>query len=273
MVSNNSNVISEGDLNNSQLVHQIFVIADTGFYVDAVLQLIRQNEENTIIGCTSPGDECRAKLTKAQPDVVLVHKNVFTQPVPIIIQGIKDTLPEVKILVFGQEMDEGFLFRIISAGASGYINEKMTAEHLQRAISAVTKNEIWAERHILSEFVRNAVELEQMIEDIIQRKIENLGELLSKRESEIFELVLKGMSTKEIADYVCLSQQSVKFHLGRIFKKFDVTNRSQLILLAFERVCPVSNMIRLFRSTLDKHRLSNNKKGIIHDPLKNTILE
>ena len=75
------------------------------------------------------------------------------------------------------------------------------------------------------------------------------------------------MATKEIADEMRLSQQSIKLYFGRIFRKFDVTNRSQLILLAFEKVCPVSNMIKLFRITLDKSRLSHGGLPIITDPL------
>jgi DNA-binding NarL/FixJ family response regulator len=143
---------------------------------------------------------------------------------------------------------------------------------VRRALRSVRAGEIWAERAVLSEFARSAVELEEMIEAIIQRKIESLGSTLSRREVDVFQLVLKGLSTKEIADELCLSQQSVKLYLGRVFKKFDVTNRAQLILMAFEQVCPVSNMIRLFRMTLDKRLLRQGLAPCIPDPLDESFL-
>jgi hypothetical protein len=65
-----------------------------------------------------------------------------------------------------------------------------------------------------------------------------------------------------------MSEPTVKQHLTRLFKKFDVSNRSQLILSAFERVCPVTNMIKLFRRTLDRRRSENGAMPLISDPLK-----
>jgi len=126
---------------------------------------------------------------------------------------------------------------------------------------------IWSERHILEDFAHNAIELESLIEDIIKSKIEQLGESLTPRESQVLQLVLNGLASREIAHDLHLSEQSVKLHPGCIFKKFEVTNRSQMILLAFERISPVSNMIRLFRSTLDKNRLEQGKSAYIIDPL------
>lgn len=123
-----------------------------------------------------------------------------------------------------------------------------------------------------TEFARSAVELEVMIETIIQRKIELLGKTLSRREVEVFQLVLKGLSTKDIADELALPQQSVKLYLGRVFMKFDVTNRAQLILMAFEQVCPVSNMIRLFRKTLAKRRVQQGRPPLIEDPLESDVV-
>jgi len=79
--------------------------------------------------------------------------------------------------------------------------------------------------------------------------------------------VIDGMATKNIAHELCISEQSVKLYLGRMFKKFEVTNRSQLILMAFQRVCPANNMIQLFRRSLDKKRISIGEAPLIDDPI------
>ena len=75
--------------------------------------------------------------------------------------------------------------------------------------------------------------------------------MLTRRESEVLQRVLEGMSTRDIANDLNLSEQSIKLYLGRLFRKFGVTNRSQLILMTFQRVSPGGDIIRLFRKTLD----------------------
>jgi len=88
-----------------------------------------------------------------------------------------------------------------------------------------------------------------------------LNEQMTNRESDVFCLVMEGLSTREIAAQIHMSEPTVKQHLSRLFKKFDASNRSQLILSAFERVCPVTNMVKLFRRALDRRR---EESGAIH---------
>lgn len=253
--------------------NRIFILAERDHYVEGLSHIIAADAANVVSACVKPGDGCWDRFLEIAPDVLLVHHRAVMQPIPGFIARFKQAVPDVRILVFGQGMEKTFLHRIIRAGADGYINERMSGEQVRQALCSVHAGEIWAERAILSEFARNAVELEDMIEAIIQNKIESLGSVLSRREIDVFQLVLKGLSTKEIADELALSQQSVKLYLGRVFKKFDVTNRAQLILMAFEQVCPVSNMIRLFRMTLDKRRLRQGKTPCIPDPLEDDLLQ
>jgi DNA-binding NarL/FixJ family response regulator len=130
-------------------------------------------------------------------------------------------------------------------------------------VQKVLEGELWVERRILQRLILRVVELEE----IINQAIESIRSVLTKRESEIFRHVLGGLSTKEIAGEMRVSEQSVKLHLGHIFKKFDVSNKQQLILLTFQRVCPVSNVLRLFQIVMDKHQLAHGKPALIEDPL------
>jgi DNA-binding NarL/FixJ family response regulator len=273
-MTNNNNAWKTDDPMDSMTdvaVNRVFVLAEVDHYVEGLTHVISADANNVITACVKPGDNCWNRFLEVRPDILLVHHRAVAQnPVPFFAR-FKQGVSGVRILVFGHELEPAFLHRIIRAGADGYINENMSGEQVRRALHSVRVGEIWAERAVLSEFARSAVELEEMIEAIIQRKIEGLGNALSRREVDVFQLVLKGLSTKEIADELALSQQSVKLYLGRIFKKFEVTNRAQLILMAFEQVCPVSNMIRLFRMTLDKRLLRQGKAPLIPDPLDETL--
>lgn len=248
-------------------VNRIFILAELDHYVEGLSHIITAEANNLITACVKPGEGCWPRFLEARPDVLLIHHQAVIQPMAAFFAHFKEAVPGVRILVFGHGLERPYLHRIIRAGADGYINERMSGDMVRRALRCVRQGEIWAERVVLSEFARSAVELEDMIETIIEHKVEKLGNVLSRRETDVFQLILKGLTTKEIADELALSQQSVKLYLGRVFKKFDVSNRAQLILMAFEQVCPVSNMIRLFRMTLDKRRVHQGKVSHIPDPL------
>lgn len=266
MDPNNYNV-KTADFHTVKDANRIFVLAEIDHYVEGLLHIVTCEPGNVISACVKPGDDCWEKFLNCQPDIMLVHYRNVTVPYGNFFQRFKEASPATHILVFGHGMERSFLQRVIRAGADGYINERMSGELVREAMRCVRSGQIWAERWLMSEFVHSAVKIEDAIGTIIQSKIQNLGSTLSRREIDVFQLVLKGLATKEIADELALSQQSVKLYLGRIFKKFDVNNRAQLILLAFEKVCPVSNMIRLFRMTLDKNRAKHGRPPIILDPL------
>ncbi|MHB8623980.1 MAG: response regulator transcription factor [Sulfuricaulis sp.] len=246
----------------------IFVAAKSDFSVEGLLRILSDNSQNRIVACVEPSESCWDKLRNTRPDILLLHHKAVIAPKHEFFVRIKNTVPGIKILVFGQSMDDMFLIDIVRAGASGYINENMNGQDLLNAIQQVKKGQLWVEQRILETLAQGAINMDLMVENTILKRVNNVRNMLTKRETEIYKFVLEGFATKEIAGQVHLSEQSVKLHLGRIFKKFQVTNRSQLILSTFARICPVSNIFRLIRMMLDKRRIEKGQSPIIHDPLE-----
>lgn len=245
---------------------RVFILAKPDFYLDGIIGILSGDPGNQIVACISPGEGCEQKLADTAPEVMLIHHQAIQESLPHFLSQVKQRAPQAKIIIFGQGMTDTYLVQLVRAGADGYINDNMSGKHLLSAIRKVGEGELWVERHILERLVRNSVE----IEDIINAAIAALQDVLTKRETEVFRLVLEGLSTKEIAHEMNLSEQSVKLHLGNLFKKFDVTNRAQLILLTFQKVCPVNNVLKLFRTAMDKTRIAGGKAPLIADPLDST---
>lgn len=243
-------------------VSRIFVLANPDFYLEGLLAVLTRSNDSRVVACVKPGDDCWNAFVSADVDVLLMHRQAVLDAPEGFSRHLQHA-PNLKVLVFGQDMSDEFLLKIVRAGAAGYINEKMSGEHLLVALQKVMAGELWVERRILQKLILRVVELEE----IINQAIESIRNILTKREAEIFGHVLGGLSTKEIAGEMHLSEQGVKLHLGNIFKKFDVSNKQQLILLTFQRVCPVSNVLRLFQIVLDKHQLATGKPPVIEDPL------
>jgi len=242
---------------------KVFVLANPDFYLDGLLAVLERSADCEVVACVKPGEDCWNAFVSHSADVVLIHRQAVLD-LPDRISQFLQYAPSLKIIVFGHDMSDEFLLKIVRSGASGYINEKMSGDHLLKAIQKVLEGELWVERHILQRLILRVVE----IEAIINQAIESIRSVLTKRESEIYRHVLGGLSTKEMAGEMNLSEQSVKLHLSHIFKKFDVSNKQQLILLTFQKVCPVANVLRLFRIVMDRHQLSNGKPPLIKDPLE-----
>ncbi|MHB8534033.1 MAG: response regulator transcription factor [Sulfuricaulis sp.] len=246
----------------------IFVAAKPDFSVEGLLRILADSGENRIVACVEPDESCWEKLRSTRPHILFLHHKAVISPKLEFFVRIKNTVPGIKILVFGHGMDDIFLIDIIRAGASGYINENMNSQDVLEAVRQIKKGRLWVEHRILETLAHGAVNMDSMFENSIRERVDTVGRMLTKREAEIFQFVLDGLATKKIAEQAHLSEQSIKLHLGRIFKKFQVTNRSQLILYLFSRICPVSNIFRLIRAMLDKRRIEKGQTPLIEDPLE-----
>ena len=246
---------------------RIFVAAKADFAIDGLLQLIKDSKDLKVVACVEPGEKCWQTLQEEAPDVLLVHSDAVSVPMHELIAEIHGILPNIRIIVFGQKMSRPFLFEIVMAGVDGYINHRMSGVHVLKAIECVMDGRLWVERIILEEMAAHARQVQKFVERSILEKIDSVRMRLTNREIMVFRFILEGMVTKEIAVAMSVSEQSVKLHLSHMFAKFNVTNRSQLILHMYSRVCPVTNMINLFRMSLDKRRLKAGLPPVISDPL------
>ena len=251
---------------------KIFLIANQAIYVDGLIRVISDHSNHEVVACIQSSSSCADSFAKSPADILLVEQSVIEEKlkhhvVKDLFSHFLDKFPDLKIIIFGHDIPEPFVRTLVGAGARGFIDTSSTHEVLNAAIDEVYNGGYWVGRKALDQLIKNAVEMEEIVEQGIRNKIESVQNTLTKRESQVLRCVLDGMATKNIAHELCLSEQSVKLYLGRMFKKFEVSNRSQLILMAFQRVCPANNMIQLFRRSLDKHRLRQGEQPVIDDPL------
>lgn len=238
---------------------------------DLVAEGIRQGlEQHSNIRLEQRFPACDDFLVASQADdyeIVLVNARLIQYPLADFFKQLLNKIPQARTIVFAAEADHQYLKSLMRAGVYGFVPLDASVDALCNAILAVKSGQLWFNKKLLDEMVIDAIELERLIEQSIKDRISVLHQQLTKRECDVFSLVMEGLSTKEIAAQIHMSEPTVKQHLTRLFKKFDANNRSQLILHAFERVCPVTNMIKLFRRTLDRQRSKTDALPLIGDPL------
>lgn len=252
LYASTSNVTSINQ-ESSQPQKVIFIVGYQDFSIDGMASLLRDQEDLYMISCVEPGEACMSRLALNTPDILLIQNDALKEPVESFLLGIFREYPGIRVLVFGKEMDDKHLFRLVRAGVHGYINEHMSGKHIKHALDCVLEGNTWIERHIMERFISLQHNVDDLMVSQFQQKIEQLCTILTKREIEILCQVVKGLAIKQIADEVHLSHQGVKMHLAKLFKKFNVTNRNQLILATFDTVSPVEELSTLLQGGLDRN--------------------
>ena len=246
---------------------KVFILSKTNLFVDGIEHILNTSERHHLVSRIEPGSYSWHKLSNTQADILLIHINALDHYSADFIGKIQNHSPDISVLVFGHTIDHNSMLALIRAGARGYLYEDMDGEDLLRAMDEVSAGNLWLERDLLNNLAQNALEMETIIEDTIRQRLDELGNVFSQREKDVLQLILEGLTTKEIANHMHLSEQSIKLYLGRLFRKLKVNNRGQLILSVFQRVCPVSNLLRLIQKSLDKRRIAKGAPPLIPDPL------
>lgn len=231
---------------------RIFIIGHQDFSIHGLASMLEGGDDNFTVSCVEPNEACMAKLTHARPDALLIQNSSLPQPIEPFLRGILQRFPDIRILVFGKGMSDEHLYRLVRTGIHGYINERMNGDHFKRALDRLLDGGHWVERHILERFIAGQQSVDELLELRFSERIEHLCEGLTKREVEILCEVVKGLAIKQIAEHVHLSHQGVKMHLAKLFRKFNVNNRNQLILAAFDSISPVDGLSTLLRDGLNQ---------------------
>ncbi len=230
-------------------VKHITIVARPDFSVDGMVSLLKNHQHRYHVTAVEP-EVFSASLTKTHcPDVLLVNNNVNPGSMDDYFREIKQACKDTIVLLFGHGMDDNTLYMAMRAGARGYLNDKMRGDHLTTALDTVMDGGYWAERHILCQFISD-----KSAHDRVDDNVKLLSERLTAREMEVLELILKGMTTNEIAERIFLSHQGVKAHLTNLFRKFNVKNRAQLILTVLNEVSPLQQFSEIVEAGLKSAR-------------------
>jgi len=124
-----------------------------------------------------------------------------------------------KVIVLDQERSQMELVQLLSLGIRGFVSYPCVEQELIKAVHWVSQGKMWFPADALEAYVQNSI-----------RALNGapVGQQITKRESEVFELVKRRLSNKEIATILRISVRTAKFHVGNILHKLNVTDREQL---------------------------------------------
>lgn len=173
-----------------------------------------------VVGVAASGEELLEHVDEWRPQVVLQDLLL-----PGGMDGIEATRrvierrPDVKVIALTASMDEARMMGVLRAGAAGYVRKDAEPETLLAAVRAVARGKTYIDPAV-SSLVLHAT---------------SPHDELTPREREVLRRLALGLSNKEIADALCIGEETVKTHVGSVLSKLQVENRAQAIVQALRR--------------------------------------
>jgi two-component system nitrate/nitrite response regulator NarL len=180
-----------------------------------------------VVASASNTTEILALIQEHRPKVAIVSDNLEEGPLSglRILPEVRRANPETRILVAMGTMDRELVIEAFRFGADGVFCRKSPFEMLCKSVDALAQGQIWANatelRYVLDEFTRAPKQLK------VDPTVENR---MTKRETDVVRLAVEGLSNREIARELGLTEHTVKNYLFRVFDKLGVSNRVELVL-------------------------------------------
>lgn len=195
------------------------VVADDHAVVRGGLeQLIATTDDITLVGTAANGAEAVTVALETRPDVVLMDLSMPQVDGIAATRQIRSRLPDAKVLVLTSFSDQSRIVDAIEAGAEGYLLKHADPDQILAGIRAVAEG---------------GLPLDPMVaRALMSARRPGATVELTNREREVLALVKEGLANKAIARRLGISERTVKAHLGSVFQRLGVYDRTQAALWA-----------------------------------------
>jgi DNA-binding NarL/FixJ family response regulator len=198
----------------------VAIVEDNAIVGASLRRIVESTPEFQCVGVWRSGEEALAKVPAFRPEVVLMDIHMPGLSGIETTARLKQELPELQVIMVTVYRDHDKIFDALKAGACGYLLKRSTPAEVRKAIADVRAGGA----PMSAEIARRVVEaFHQRAPAPTSAETVHL----SKRETEILELLAQGLANKEIADRLGLSTETVRVHLRRIYDKLHVHSRTE----------------------------------------------
>ena len=201
---------------------RVLIVDDHAMVRQGIATFIETQDDIQLIGEAANGHEAIARVVERVPDVVLMDLQMPKMDGIAATREIKARYPDVKILALTSFVNDTQITPALQAGASGYLLKDISAEALMNAIRAAHRGETPLAPAIAK----------KLVEGVVPNDESRALAQLTEREREVLALLGRGMTNKEIATQLSISEKTAKFHVSSILGKLNLNDRTQAALFA-----------------------------------------
>jgi len=201
-----------------------------------IRQVLEKEPDFEIVGMAADGEEAVAKTNELEPDVLVIEVDLPRLSGIKATQRVRRELPAVGVVILTAQDQEQILFEAIRAGAAAYLHKDCEPTELVEAIRKVRSGQFIINEKI---FTRPAV-ASKVLAEFRELSVYGPGSThvfapLSPREVQILDNIAQGMTNKEVAYALAISEQTVKNHMSSILRKLSVNDRTQAVVYAIRQ--------------------------------------
>ena len=206
---------------------RVVLVDDHQMVLDGLVAMLRPHADRIeVVGATSEPDEARRLVRDLEPDVCLLDVRLRHESGLEVCADLRRRNPDTRVVFLTVYEDEVYVFEALQAGASGYLLKQVVGPELVGHLERVIQGEIAIDPTLAGRVALSAARLQR-------------GEFwpgahlgLSQRESEVLGLMVRGLSNRAIAHELVVGEETVKTHVGSIYRKLAVADRSQAVAAA-----------------------------------------
>jgi two-component system NarL family response regulator len=226
---------------------RILLADDHGLFLEGLHNLLQAGGYE-VVGVAYDGLEALQLARKLHPDLILMDIRMPHCSGLEATRLIKTELPEIQVVILTTSAENTDLFEALKSGASGYLLKNLKPNVLFNYLEGLARGEAPLSRelstYLLKEFTQQAMDLDdhkRMLNNYPEKDEENTlikdheekpGYSLTTRQREILEMVVAGLSYKEVGAALHLSENTVKYHMGGIIRCLHLKNREQVVAYA-----------------------------------------
>lgn len=202
---------------------KIMITDDHSMIREGLKNLLELDGDIEVIAEAENGEECLQKLLTVKPDVLLLDINMPKMNGLEVLKSLKDAKSKVKVLILTVHNETEYLLKAVEIGINGYVLKDSESAELKKAIFTIADGENYIQPSLIPAL--NSKMIEKNEDEI---KLESL----TKRELQVLKELAVGKFNRDIAKEMEISERTVKNHISSIFKKLDVTDRTQAAVFA-----------------------------------------
>src|SRR6476661_8570972 len=197
---------------------RVLICDDHALFRRGLIMVLESEEGIDVVAEAEDGEEAVLKAEETAPDVVLMDVRMPKMSGIEATRAIAETVPSTKILMLTVSDEEEDLYEAVKAGATGYLLKEISIEEVADAIRAVVSGQSLISPSMASKLLTEFTNLAKKADE----KQAVPSPRLTDRELEVLKLVAQGMSNREIATELYISENTVKNHVRNILEKLHL---------------------------------------------------
>jgi DNA-binding NarL/FixJ family response regulator len=215
---------------------KILIVDDHALFRVGIANILTRDREFDVVGEAADGRAALEMAGMTSPSIVLMDLSLPAPGGLETTQRIRREYPAVAVVVMAQDEDEESLFASIKAGAAAFVIKDISPEDLIHVIRRVSQGEFLINDKVFSKPAVASRVLKEFRElAVYGQEAQPIFAPLSPREVEILDNIAQGMTNKQVAYALSISEQTVKNHMSSILRKLSVNDRTQAVVYAMRQ--------------------------------------